>query len=385
MFKFLKSGLLAAALLFAQPTTAADLMPFNHETLLLDTDSHTYTHIAELKPIPNSYQLAKATFLPEATDDFGFSGSSLENGHNQGDNCNGYPLSACPTGASCIKCPFNYKKFRVTGCKSPYLQNGNTCSCPAAKPLTCTNDKCTQYCGSTCIAKSCSPTADQSNCTNGTQACDDGCCGTNRKCCIPCTDKITDKPANSSYTYSSCTDGSGSHSIQTGWKCDSGYHQSGDSCIKNCTLPACSGISSKPGNSSYTTASCTDCSGTKTINTGWTCNSGYVAMNSSCVPCTSSLTFRTSSGYTYTAKQVIYNGFGYSVVNVGNGITCKEGMSRCAEGGYTQPDYNFAKYLIANKSTTGVSTTNPTCSSTQCGTTQYLNLSLIHISEPTRP
>ena len=155
MFKFLKSGLLAAALLFAQPTTAADLMPFNHETLLLDTDSHTYTHIAELEPIPNSYQLAKATFLPEATNDFGFSGSSLENGHNQGDNCNGYPLSACPTGASCIKCPFNYKKFRVTGCKSPYLQNGDTCSCPAAKPLSCANDKCTQYCGSTCIACIC--------------------------------------------------------------------------------------------------------------------------------------------------------------------------------------------------------------------------------------
>ena len=274
----------AVSVIFVSATSYAG--EIGHVPISLNT--HTFPHIAKLKPAPDSFQLAKVTFLPELKDsETGWAGNSISNSANKGDQCAGYPLSACPTGASCIKCPFNHKKFRVTGCKSPYLQNGDTCSCPAAKPLACANDKCTQYCGSTCIAKSCSPTADQRNCTNGTQACDDGCCGTNRKCCIPCTNKITGKPANSSYTYSSCTDGSGSHSIQTGWKCNSGYHQSGSSCEKDCIVQNCSGytLSTCPahGICSTCTKTASNCSTNGTYKKLDSCESGYKISGNSCV------------------------------------------------------------------------------------------------------
>lgn len=195
-----------------------------------------------LKPISDSFQIAKSTFLPDSYDDLGLSGhENTKYNYNKGDQCAAYPLSSCPAGGSCIKCPFNRKKLKVTSCGTPYLLSGGTCVCPTAKPLTCTNDKCSKYCGSTCIEKSCSPTADQTNCSNGTQACDDGCCGTKRQCCVPCVNKITTKPANSSYTTSSCTDGSGSHQIQTGWTCNSGYHQTGSTCTKDCIVQNCSG------------------------------------------------------------------------------------------------------------------------------------------------
>ena len=197
-----------------------------------------------LKPIPKAYQIAKSTFLPDSFDDLGLSGhENTKYDYNKGDQCAGYPLSACPAGGSCMRCPFNHKRYRITSCKSPYIKGDETCVCPAAKPLICKNDKCTQYCGSTCIAKSCSPTPDQTNCTNGTRACDNGCCANTGKCCVPCANKITTKPENSSYTTSSCTDGSGSHSIQTGWKCNSGFHQSGSTCTKDCIVQSCSGYS----------------------------------------------------------------------------------------------------------------------------------------------
>ena len=280
----LKKALLwAVSVIFVSATSYAG--ESGHVPISLYT--HTFPHIAELKPAPDSFQLAKATFLPEASEDFDFSGASSNNNHNRGDNCDGYPFSACPTGGSCSPCPFNHRKLRVTGCQSPYLYQSGNCNCPAEKPLSCANDKCTQYCGSTCIAKSCSPTADQTNCTNGNQACDDGCCGTNRKCCVPCTDKITGKPSNSSYTYSSCTDGSGSHSIQTGWKCNSGYHQSGSSCEKDCIVQNCSGytLSTCPahGICSTCTKTAASCATDGTYKKLDSCETGYKISGNSCV------------------------------------------------------------------------------------------------------
>ena len=51
-----------------------------------------------------------------------------------------------------------------------------------------------------------------------------------------------------------------------------------------CSLPVCKDkVTSKPENSSFVTTSCADCSGTHTINTGWRCNTGYESNGSSCV------------------------------------------------------------------------------------------------------
>ena len=338
MFKFFKPALFAAALLFAQPVFASDWPVLGHAPLLQDTDSHTYTHILGLEPIPNSYQLAKATFLPDAAESVFGNRDSLDKDYNTADcadksslyttkNCT-YPRAVVYTS----KCPFApgyYKEcaclpqFKISSCTSPKILSSPTCNgkaasciCPASVSLVYTNDRCTQYCDGNCIAKSCTPTASETGCKYGTTSASNNCGGT-RTVCKPCNltpcSGISSKPANSSYTTSSCTDCSGTKTINTGWSCNSGYHQSGSSCVKDCTpatnetgcsygtyscsdgcggtrtccsacsKPTCSGISSKPSNSSYTTASCTDCSGTRTINTGWSCNSGYHQSGSSCV------------------------------------------------------------------------------------------------------
>lgn len=53
---------------------------------------------------------AKATFLPDLTDsETGFSSITNNNNYNTGDNCNNYPLSSCPTKASCSSGTCQYK------------------------------------------------------------------------------------------------------------------------------------------------------------------------------------------------------------------------------------------------------------------------------------
>ena len=265
------------------------------------THTHTPTHILDLKPIPaKSYQLAKATFLPEASESAFGNRDSLDRDYNTADCQNKsslYTTKNCTYPRAVVhssKCPFApgyYKEcaclpqFKISSCPSPKILSSPTCNgkaascvCPSSVSLIYANDRCTQYCDGSCIAKSCSPTPSETGCQYGTTSATNNCGGSRTVCkhcdLTPCSG-ISSKPENSYYTTKSCTDCSGTKTINTGWSCNSGYHQSGSSCIKDCTLPACSGISSKPSNSSYTTASCTDCSGTKTINTGWKCNSGY--------------------------------------------------------------------------------------------------------------
>ena len=78
----------------------------------------------------------------------------------------------------------------------------------------------------------------------------------------------------SSY-YSDCS------SKCSAWKCNSGYKQSGNSCV--CATSCNNTVTSKPANSYYTTSNCTACGVSKTINTGWACNSGYYKSGSSCL------------------------------------------------------------------------------------------------------
>ncbi len=258
-----------------------------------------------------SYQLARATFLPEASKtDFKFSGNTTEGDYNQATSCEDksklYTTSNCKYPRAVVaasRCPFlaGYyteckclSQFNKTSCTSPYILGGTSCDgkyekcvCPATVSLTYANDKCTQYCDGKCIKKSCTPTANQSNCTNGTQNCDNGCGQNTRKCCVPCTHKITSKPANSSYTYSSCNDGSGSHQIQTGWKCNPGYHEKNGGCEKDCIANTCSGytLSACPANATCSSCSkqTTTCGGGATMYKMTGCNSGYTQEGNSCV------------------------------------------------------------------------------------------------------
>ena len=214
------------------------------------TPTFVTSHSTELRP-DNSFLLARATFLPDTKDDLGFSGRDTGGADiNRGDPCKGYTLFSCPTHGKCSSCMINTNKKKLDSCSSPYLVSGNSCVCPQTVSLTYANDKCTQYCDGKCIKKTCDKTPNQTGCTNGSKACDDGCGGTARQCCVPCTDKITSKPANSNYTYSTCVDGEGSHQIQTGWACISGYHTKDSGCEKDCNATNCSGyaLTSCPAN-----------------------------------------------------------------------------------------------------------------------------------------
>ena len=83
---------------------------------------------AGLSAVSDSWQLARATFLPDTKDDLGFSGRDSENGgYNKGDDCKGYTLSSCPTNGNCEDCPTNSNKKKLTGCKSGYSLSGNAC------------------------------------------------------------------------------------------------------------------------------------------------------------------------------------------------------------------------------------------------------------------
>ncbi len=241
----------------------------------------------------DQYQLAKSTFLPETYDDLGLSGRHNTKYDFNKNDCSSYPLSSCPMGATCTKCPFA-KKYKVTSCSSPYISTLKGCDCPALVKMVYANDKCVQYCSSPvqmkswCIKKECTPNNPATGCTKGTQDCDDGCGKNTGKCCIACADTVTTKPANSSYTYSSCKDDDGTKNIQTGWTCNSGYHKYGDNlCDKDCNVTNCAGftLTSCPANGTCSTCTKTaaNCSTDGKMYKLDSCATGYSKSGDTCV------------------------------------------------------------------------------------------------------
>ena len=234
----------------------------------------------------DQYQLAKSTFLPETYDDLGLSGRHNTKYDFNKNDCSAYPLKSCPSGSKCDKCPVG-AGYRLNSCTSPYILSGGTCACPATVTLTFANDKCIKYCDKKCIEKVCAAKTDSAFCTNGTQSCDNGCGGT-FKCCIACTDTVTTKPANSSYTYSSCKDDDGTKNIQTGWTCNAGYHKYGDNlCDKDCNVTNCAGftLTSCPANGTCSTCTKTaaNCSTDGKMYKLDSCATGYSKSGDACV------------------------------------------------------------------------------------------------------
>ncbi len=209
MFSLKKALLWAVSVIFVSTTSYAG--EIGH--IPISSDTHTFPHIAELKPAPGSFQVAKATFLPELKDsENGWSGSSISNSANKGNNCSGYELTSCPAHGSCSSCPFDRRYKRLISCANGYTRKGNSCkaaSCSAIgyrsdipanqictkineDDLTCYKDcravSCSRYMAS-CINKpahattvskcpDCKNTAN-SNC--GDNVCMVGACETNYK------------------------------------------------------------------------------------------------------------------------------------------------------------------------------------------------------------
>lgn len=266
-------------------------------------NTHTHTSL-ELEPIPNSsssYQISATQFLPDVSEsDLGFSGNELEGDHNTGD-CNDkeklFTTKSCTYPKAVVessKCAFifgSYKKceclpsFKISTCTSPKIQsspicNGKSegCICPPTVVLNNRNDVCTQRCDGNCIAKSCTASPAETDCHYGITTGSDGCGGTRDVCQI-------------------------------------------------CNLTTCTGISSKPSNSSYVTSDCTDCNGTRTVNSDWECNSGYSRSGSGCV--------KETSEDERTAALCV--AAGYSYIWTGNG------SNGC--GGHYQKYYRLPEWI----------------------------------------
>ena len=117
----------------------------------------------------DSYQLAKATFLPDVTDsELGFPDNKLPGDVNL-KNCDGYSTGTCPTKAICERCPFDGSKIKIIGCASNWTLTGSACipnSCTAIsssyKDSIPNNNICTNFveytrtCYKNCRAVSCS-------------------------------------------------------------------------------------------------------------------------------------------------------------------------------------------------------------------------------------
>ena len=213
--------------------------------------------------------------------------------------CSAYTLSSCPANGYCSRCCSG--KYKLDYCSSAYVVSGNFCVCAT----TCSDAVTSKPDNSSYTTTSCTACGITTTIKSG-WSCNSGYVksGSSCICAKTCTDAVTSKPANSSYTTTSCTACGITTTIKSGWSCNSGYVKSGSSCI--CAKTCTDAVTSKPANSSYTTSSCTACGITTTIKSGWSCNSGYTKSGSFCEPsdpskiCTTATTLK----YLYSDRTV---------------------------------------------------------------------------------
>lgn len=98
---------------------------------------------------------------------------------------------------------------------------------------TCSEGQCVQVCTDTCASKGYSDSEPAGYNCSTTSVCDQT-CYKDCVCATTCEDKVTSKPANSSYTTESCTACGSTKTINTGWTCNDGYEKSGNSCVEQC-------------------------------------------------------------------------------------------------------------------------------------------------------
>ncbi len=174
-----------------------------------------------------------------------------------GDPCDSVTAVTPPANASCSSYYSTCSsKCSAWTCNSGYTKSGNscveqctdTCSSKGYKTSQPSGQTCstTTVCGQTCYydcKSSCTDTCSSkgyktsqpSGYTCSTTSVCGQTCYKDCVCATTCEDKVTSKPANSSYTTESCTACGSTKTINTGWTCNDGYEKSGNSCVEQCT------------------------------------------------------------------------------------------------------------------------------------------------------
>ncbi len=161
------------------------------------------------------------------------------------EDCGAYPLTVCPTGGTCSKCPDNNTKLRLDSCDTTkgWKKCDNSCcpvDCPAGYTAGVTS----------CTSGSTKPDISLNGWSGGKQC---GVCKCNNvdANCTAANYPVTSIPANATQK-TECSTGCGSEKVtRYTFACNAGYVQSGNTCVKDCsdhTLDKC------PDN-----ANCTQC------------------------------------------------------------------------------------------------------------------------------
>ena len=294
--KFILFGLICAAW-----TGAADFA-------FCTTPTHTSSEPSSLIS-GDGYQLAKTWFLPDwqaDTRSYNTDGDNdTDEGGDAGSSCAAYGFQDMDTidtsvySCTVVQPVVGLKCYKSCFCKSDFQYSASNCSEDDGKILsgqTCgglyescvckpsvtlgAGEKCDLSCDGACVEKSCAAAVeyDEENGEYCAESCasDSSVC-TEKGCNQICKDTFTgDIPTNAHYTTESCSDCSGSYDIKTGWECDVGYHAAGSLCTPNCTQSCYDTYTEAlPAHAEYVTEPCSDCSGNYTIKTGWACVSGY--------------------------------------------------------------------------------------------------------------
>ncbi len=271
-------------------------------------------------------------------------------------DCSSYPLSSCPDNATCSKCTDNdgNSSYRFDNCNSGYKEQSGICVCEkvCSDTFTGTVPENATLKTETCTACGVSTTIKTGySCNNGYSDKNGACV-----CSTVCENTYTGAiPENASATTEQCTACGKTTTITTGFTCNGGYNKQGNSCVcaKVCKDTYTGGI---PANAKALTELCTACGETSEIVIGFTCNSGYNQSGNSCVcakTCADTYTGSIPANATATTEQCTACGVSSTIIT---GYTCKSG--------YEGNDCHCSK--VCSDTYTGSIPTNATATKETC-------------------
>ena len=197
--------------------------------------------------------------------------------HTEG-KCTGYSLADCPPHAKCEPCG----SYKISSCADGYKVDGDTCICATVCADRLTQKDIPLNAGP--IKQSCNACGAVSDIITGWE-CNSGYVNISGECkqaysgCEAAGYLSSPKSNATCSTVSVYTSSGSTMTCYSGCTCKSGY--TGDPCV--CATTCTDKVTSKPDNASYTYESCTACGSSYSIKSGWTCDSGYVKSGNSCV------------------------------------------------------------------------------------------------------